>query len=369
MKSQSNPYRRSFLPTYLNSTWRLAIIAPVIFGVAAVLGYSATATAPTLLKKIIGSRAVQAPLTDPVPAHPLGRLLRVANIDEPIVYTDKPNYQPGETAVIFGSGFWANELITLQVVHIDDTAEGGNGHEPWNVMSDEFGNFTSTWFVDPDDSAGSIFRLTALGNSSGLSAESTFVDGSANLDTCANGPTNAPVQCTGANWENGNLNGSKSHYFEGDSVPYRTVFEGLIIGNTYTITIEYDTTQGGKHALDYLTSFDRTEPTPGNNPCTQKQGGSIVTICNPLSFVTIPIPVDPNVAAGQDGIPGNSDDITQIAGVFTLFNGNTMSIVNPGSPYTLSGSYAANSSTSITVQFNATAATAVLAWGGHIATA
>src|SRR5678815_2869489 len=31
-------------------------------------------------------------------------------------------------------------------------------------------------------------------------------------------------------------------------------------------------------------------------------------------------------------------------------------------------SYAANSSTSITVQFNATASTAVLAWGGHIST-
>ena len=168
--------------------------------------------------------------------------------------------------------------------------------------------------------------------------------------------------------ENGNLNSSKSHYAEGESVPYRTVFEGLIVGNTYAITIEYDTTQGGKHAFDYLTSFDRTEPTPGNNPCTQKQGAPVVTICNPLLSVPVPIPLDPNVAAGQDGIPGNSDDITQIPGVFTLFNGNAISIVNPGSPYTLSGSYAANSSTAITVQFNATAATVVLAWGGHIST-
>jgi uncharacterized cupredoxin-like copper-binding protein len=176
------------------------------------------------------------------------------------------------------------------------------------------------------------------------------------------------VQCTGDNWDNGNLNASKSHYFEGDSVPYRSVLENLIIGNTYTLTIEYDTTQGGKHAFDYLTSFDRTEPTPGNNPCTQKQGNAIVNICNPLSFVTTPIPLDPRVAAGQDQIPANSDDITQIPGVFTLYNGNALSIVNPGSPYTLSGSYAGNSSTAITVQFNATAATAVLAWSGHIST-
>jgi hypothetical protein len=239
--------------------------------------------------------------------------MHIANLLAPEIYTDKPNYQPGETVLIFGSGFSPNELITLQVVHLDDTAEAGEGHEPWTVMADEFGNFTSTWFVDPDDSAGEVFRLTAVGNSSGLVAETTFVDGSANLDTCANGPTTAPVQCTGANWENGNLNGTKSHYFEGDSVPYRTVFDGLIIGNTYTVKIQYDTTQGGKHALDYLTSFDRTEPTPGNNPCTQKQGGSIVNICNPLSFVTTAIPVDPNVSAGQDGVP-SGDDITQIPG-------------------------------------------------------
>ena len=362
MKAQTRPRIRN---RFFSPTRRLALIAPIVFGVAVVVGYTATAKAPLLLRTII-SPAAQAPLIKPVPSHPMSRLLRVASAVEPIVYTDKPNYQPGETALITGSGFWPNEVVTLQVVHIDGTEVGGAGHDTWNVTADAVGNFTSTWFVDPDDSAGSMFKLTATGNSSGLVAESVFTDGSANLDTCANGPTNAPVLCTGENWENGNLNSSKSHYFEGDSVPYRAVLESLIVGNTYTITIEYDTTQGGKHALDYLTSFDRTEPTPGNNPCTQKQGGSIVNICNPLSFVTTAIPLDPNVAAGQDGIPANGDDISQIPGVFTLFNGNALSVVNPGSPYTLSGSYAGNSSTSITVQFNATATTAVLAWGGHI---
>src|SRR5690349_2184134 len=368
MKSSTSPYRGNFVSRSFKSTWRLALIAPLIVGVAAVLGYTTTAKAPALLSRIVGPRTVEAPLTDPVPVRPVNRFLQVANVVDPEVFTDKRNYQPGETALIFGSGFWPNELITLQVVHVDDTAEPGEGHEPWNVMADELGNFTSTWFVNPDDSAGTMFRLTAFGNTSSLAAEFVFTDGSANLDTCANGPTSTPVQCTGESWDNGNLNASKSHYAEGDSVPYRTVFENLVVGHTYTISIEYDTTQGGKHAFDYLTSFDRTEPTPGNNPCTQKQGGSIVNICNPSIFVTTAIPVDPNVTAGQDGIPGNSDDFTQIPGVFTLFNGNALSIVNPGSPYTLSGSYAGNSSTAITVQFTATATTAVLAWSGHVST-
>jgi hypothetical protein len=378
MKTRPNsPRFSSFLSSRLNSTWHLALIASIIFGVAFAVGYTATATAPTLLK----GTAVQIP-GSPVQAaepsrfvrpsiHPLERLISFSSAIEPIVNTNKPNYQPGDTALITGSGFLPNETIQLQVVHIDDTDEagqGGAGHEPWYVTADSFGNFTSEWFVNPDDSAGAMFRLTAVGLSSGLVAETIFTDGSANLDTCANGPVNAPVPCTGASWENGNLNGTKSHYFEGQSVPYRTVFEGLIPGNTYTITIEYDTSQGGSHAFDYLTSFDETEPTPGNNPCTQRQGNAIVDHCDPLVSVTTPIPTDPNVAAGQDGIPGNGDDITPIAGVFTLFNGNTLSVVNPGSAYTLDGSYAGNSSTSITVQFNATAATAVLAWSGHIST-
>jgi Prealbumin-like fold domain len=367
-------FSHSFISRYLSSTRRLALIAPIVFGFAVLVGYTVTAKAPSLLRLTepppISGSGIQAHLAERSYSrpsiHPLERLLLLSNTFEASVFTDKPNYQPGETAVITGSGFSPNEIITLQIIHIDDTAEGGEGHTPWNVAADAFGNFTSTWFVDPDDSAGSMFRLTATGNSSGLVAETTFTDGSANLDTCANGPFGAPVQCTGDNWQNGNLNGSKSHYFEGDSVPYRSIFEDLIPGNTYTITIEYDTTQGGLHALDYLTTFNATENI-GNDPCTQKQGGSIVIICGPPS-VTTPIPLDPKVALGQDGLPMSGDEITQLAGVFTLFNGTALSVLNLGSPYTLSGSYAGNSSTAITVQFTASAPTAVLAWAGHIST-
>ena len=376
MEAQIPPCgRRSFFSNRFISTLRLVFVASVVFGAAFLVGYTATATAPTLIKtmaELPGSTA-QAPLAERNPyvqpsKHRPEQLLTVPVALEAVVFTDRANYFPGEIALITGLGFSPNEIVTLQVIHTDGTSNDGGGHEPWNVAADALGNFETSWFVDPDDSAGSSFLLTATGNSSGLVAQHTFTDGSANLDTCANGPTNSPVPCTGDAWENGNLNSSKSHYAEGESVPYRTILENLIVGNTYTLTIEYDTTQGGKHAFDYLTSFDRTELTPGNNPCTRKQGGSIVSVCDPTSFVTTPIPLDPNVANGQNGAPGGGDDITQIAGVFTLFNGNAFSVLNPGSPYTLDGTYAGNSSTSITVQFNATSSIAVIAWGGHIST-
>jgi len=93
----------------------------------------------------------------------------------PVVSTDKLDYAPGETANINGTGFQANETVALKVVHADETAEGGNGHEPWTVATDARGNLVSTWHVNSDDSQGSSFLLTAH-SASGGHAEWRFTD-------------------------------------------------------------------------------------------------------------------------------------------------------------------------------------------------
>src|SRR5829696_7855903 len=180
-----------------------------------------------------------------------------------------------------------------------------------------------------------------------------------NLDQCANGPLATPVQCVTTNWENGNLNASKAHYLEGQSVPYRIGLTDLNVGTSYTVRIEWDTTQGGDHALDYLTSFDRTETTA--NACT-----GILTVAQCAAApTTAAIPVDPNVTKGQDQTLGNSDDIVQVPGQqFKMWGGN---LTGTAPNYVLSGTYAGNSATSIDIQFTATGTDAVLAWGGHIA--
>ena len=61
----------------------------------------------------------------------------------PTVATDQSDYYPGDIAYITGSGFHASEAVTLQVVHTDDTAEGGMGHDVWDVTTDDDGNFIS----------------------------------------------------------------------------------------------------------------------------------------------------------------------------------------------------------------------------------
>ena len=86
----------------------------------------------------------------------------------PVVATDKADYGPGETASITGSGFAPHETVMLRVVHTSPVAAPGAGHAPWQVAADAVGNFTSEWFVDPDDSFGASFLLTAFGATSGL---------------------------------------------------------------------------------------------------------------------------------------------------------------------------------------------------------
>ena len=92
----------------------------------------------------------------------------------PMVWTDQLDYPPGSTALISGSGFHANETVTLQVTHVPGPSTGA-GHLPWTVTTDASGHFSSSWFVDPDDSLGATFLLTATCEH-GLYAEWTFTD-------------------------------------------------------------------------------------------------------------------------------------------------------------------------------------------------
>src|SRR4029079_8482917 len=58
---------------------------------------------------------------------------------------------------------------------------------------------------------------------------------SANLDPCADGPAPSPrsrgCSVTAADWVNGNLGASKSVYLEGDSIPYRMLFDNLSLSS------------------------------------------------------------------------------------------------------------------------------------------
>src|SRR5438093_3869571 len=171
----------------------------------------------------------------------------------------------------------------------------------------------------------------------------------ADLDQCGNGQLGSPNSCP-PGWENGNLNASKSHYREGDSVPFRLLLTNLATSGTHTIVIQYDTLQSGKHAYDYLTSFNRT--VGDADPCGSggAAGGSAISPCASGGSFAIP----------GAGISFTNPGSSQVGGSVSIWNG-TLTGISYG------GASDASGQQSVTIKFTASNATVVLAWSGHIA--
>lgn len=271
-----------------------------------------------------------------------------------VLTTNKSDYAPTDTALITGTGFTPGATYTLLITSVQ------NYSFSTQVVADSSGNIAYAYQLD--GTFRPFYKVEAIDGSGTVIATTTFLDGptnneSANLDQCANKGT----VCDSANptqWVNGNLGQSKATYYEGDSVPYRLRFDNLTTTGSDTVTIAWDTTQSGKHAIDYVTTFNRTVTTA--DPCSGISGCGT----GAFSATTFPIPTDPNVSGAG---------VTQIPGVFTLYGGT----INGVSGYNLSsnntscdglGSYSGNSTTCITITFTPSVTNPVLAWGGHIAT-
>ena len=159
-------------------------------------------------------------------------------------------------------------------------------------------------------------------------------------------------------WRNGNLNPQNSQYAEGDSIGFRRILGGFTPGQTYKVSINYDTVNSSLVAYDYLTSWDRSgaeyaDPTTG----TGFSG-------DPDSEYLIPVPGELTATAAFPGTPVVENAKRQMAawGAHLLFVGNYS--YSPAN-----GSYSGSGTTTTTVDivFDATSSDVVLAWGGHIA--
>src|SRR5258708_9259082 len=182
-----------------------------------------------------------------------------------------------------------------------------------------------TMLAIPASAQRRVFRTTVMVDTQAPQAPQA----NPNLDQCANGkqavsPPTVLLPCTGSNWQNGNLNSNNSQYVEGQSVTYRTTFTGAS-GAAGALTIQYDVTKAsggvGKHALDYLTTYTRTNSS-GNNPCDGVSGCSLGT------NTIFTIPQDPDIS-GQ--VAGANTVVQPARDVFTLFGGTILNVGNPGS--------------------------------------
>ena len=207
----------------------------------------------------------------------------------------------------------------------------------------------------------------------------------ATLDQCRNGGVGAtPVPCNPTTknplgWVNGNAQGQQAHWREGDSISYRVIITGLTPGSTgNTLLFNWSTVHGSHHALDYITSFDRTEttsPTPSqfyannNNPCSDVLPSGDCVPGTPTTSFPIPDPVSAGVLANCGGSSGTFNGIIPTGGAMKIkgfgATGTEITAVGYQSVQTPSGT--GQCSTGFRVTFDAGGSTVVLAWGGHIA--
>ena len=127
-------------------------------------------------------------------------------ISSPTVSTDLSDYSPGSTATITANGFSAGSTVAFEVDHATDAGadnlwgtpddvlatDSGEGHTPWYVTDGGAGDLdgqvngsiTTSWYVNPDDSAGATFLLSATaagadqvyGSADDVMATASFTD-------------------------------------------------------------------------------------------------------------------------------------------------------------------------------------------------
>ena len=246
------------------------------------------------------------------------------------ITSDLPDYNPGATVTLTGAGWAAGESVDITVN--DDAGQTWTLNSDPDPVADGSGAFTyqfqlPNWFV-------ANYSVTATGTTSGT-ATTSFTDLSiGTYDQCSNDDGDGyATGDDGCRWINGNLQSNNSTYFEGDSTVQRLWLTGFAPNTSHSVRLKYGTTKGGNHAYDFLTTWDWSESWIAVADRCQGIAGC-VTASTESRYA---IPQDPNA--------NNYDSFLR---EFVMRGG---SITGVSTPSLVSGSYAGDSETVITVNF------------------
>ncbi|PKO10613.1 MAG: hypothetical protein CVU40_05800, partial [Chloroflexi bacterium HGW-Chloroflexi-2] len=257
-------------------------------------------------------------------------------------YTDKEDYQPGETVIISGDNSDEIGYLPGETVHVD--VYGPPDFDVFltcDAVADENGAWTCSVLLPADETAIGLYYYITYGLTSGVSEMGSFTDGSiGTYDQCSNDDGDGyATGNTGCRWINGNLQRNNSTYYEGDSTIQRAWLTQYEPGSDHTVTFKYGTTKGAKHAYDYLTTWDHSEDwSTVQDRCEGIRGCEAAP-----ETPSDPIPLDPN-AMGLDDYDR-----------FFTIRGGTITAVSE--PQLVSGVYGTgDTETIVTVSFTVGAA-------------
>ncbi len=287
----------------------------------------------------------------------------------PLITTDKDDYQPGETVTMFGRFF---SPVKSFFVRIFGNSEVGNfwSDTTHEVTSDEEGSWSLSQTFD--NFYRPIYNVIVSDEEGEVVATSSFTDAAGAavvvFDQCANddgdGYNGNPGDCL---WTNGNMNTNNSTISEEDSTVQRLVLDGLTNGS-HVVTLEYQTTKGGKNAYDFLTDFNQSETWVNQAKLCAGDATTKFPSCGSATASFSPnIPHDPLNVNGTDDTNQN----------IMILNGTITAI---STPVKVSGTYAADSLTQINVTFtvntntclnkdtqgNTVSCPVFMAWGAHV---
>ncbi len=199
---------------------------------------------------------------------------------------------------------------------------------------------------------------------------------SASLEQVRNGQataTSTPIP----GWTSGNAGASNSHYLESHSIAYRAILADLPTnGSVVELTLGYNVKRSGSYALDYLTQYQRLLPHVlfGHrdpevfDPLDGISGVGPMVTTAPIPLVTRNVVIDPDGAESEPAAAQPSTNMAALSAaerVMTLFGGTLLDVT-----YVSEGDVALSarsSETLVKVRFIPDSPSAVLAWGGHIA--
>ena len=186
----------------------------------------------------------------------------------------------------------------------------------------------------------------------------------------------------------GNVNASKAHYVEGNSIPYRIEFTTLAANTQYRALISFDVKKQTKHAMDYITGFqnlkysitdsaEQVNPINGTgldgvggivlntfpipNPTFSTDASYNTTATNSFTLLKTPAYFNPEVTVPASPLSASARDKGNLA----IWNATINSIQYVNTINTSLSDVHATFEVIFTKANNASPV--VLAWGGHIA--
>lgn len=202
-----------------------------------------------------------------------------------------------------------------------------------------------------------------------------------------NGGVGLPV-VSPITFERGNSNASKSHFAEGNSVPYRVEFTTLEANVQYKIRFGFEVKKNGKYAIDYITGFQNLKSTSLDVPeaVLPIKGTALENVAG-INMHSFPIPSPSfssvlsfnSIASASFMIlkslqgynPENSLPVSGLSnsirdkGSMAIWNGTIDHISYVGNVNTSLQTVTSFVEVTFTKANNSNAV--VLAWGGHIA--